>query len=134
MPAVFLERAAPPFSTHTFEYLASHESRLAGSITRTHSEVRFEGPQPLRTYKGLNHKFAIATYSATLCGQEVSTLHSGTWRSRRHTRKSRDTLLPGMTVREAIKAGREDDWSKLMKSDQPKIMGCHAGAMRLGEE
>ena len=32
--------------------------------------------------------------------------------------------LPGTVVREAIKAGRTDDWSELMKSDElnPSVM------------
>ena len=34
-------------------------------------------------------------------------------------RKNRNMQLPGTLVRKAIKAYRADDWSELMKSDEP---------------
>ena len=39
-------------------------------------------------------------------------------------REGRNMQLPGTVVRKAIKAGRTDDWSELMKSDElnPSVM------------
>ena len=39
---------------------------------RTHSDVCFEGPQPLRTYRGKNHTLALAGYSAKLKSSQGS--------------------------------------------------------------